>query len=323
MFENTILSYEIEDSLFPLFQSDAKISNALKNIDIYNLSRNKELQFDMFDERYFLIYDFIPDGYYTEDEEEPFVDCHTLALFAEPKHDGQYTSIVMVTIEDEDAFSPTVIKIDSEQIIKALYWCILDIVYESYEHKQQLTDMFEMFWIPHVACLDVGILSGNCSPDDALFASFYREVERQCFDDFDVVFAHFNDKTRKFVFYNQQCEYIDFMMMLFDRKIWVPNNNLWLWSCNGGYTDLENRIPAVAYEIARRYNIEVKAAPGTIFLLDESGVRNYYIVDVHNTKWEHADLNKMRKRKKNKLIKYIKRHCISRDKEWLYFDGRR
>ena len=77
---------------------------------------------------------------------------------------------------------------------------------------------------------------------------------------------------------------------------------------------------ALAYEIARRYNIEVKAAPGTIFLLDTpDGERNYYIVDTHGTKWNNVKIDKLRKRKRRKLIEYIKSHHIPRNEEWRYF----
>lgn len=318
MFENSLLHYNYDasmDSFIDFSQWEESFNNIdpslLAQSDIY-LSENIRLSQSE-----------VNNGYYTGDDDEAYVDATVLSIiYNNGNGDMPYVS---VAVPSEDAK-----ELSQETVSYCLYICLANILYRNYQNNKYVVENLPWFWESDVLTLNISSLSGNFNPNNENFQRMFNQL-METFNEpgWDVLFSHFNDETRLFTNKEYALPYIDFINYMFNEGHWQLGNNIWLWACDGGYTQYApEKVPAVAFEIANHFGVEVKAAPGTIVLSEERFVSddgdfisnmNYYVVDLHGTKWYDVNIEQMSYRKKERFRKYVLKNQIPRDQEWLYF----
>lgn len=316
MFENSMLYTEFDEELLIEFQAQNDLMEQL-----YQVGAN-EIEQEYILGNCLLRIDFPNEHYPTDDSSDILANSTRLSLLYIA--DNNEYLILSVEFEEED-----VEDIGIEHAKECLLICLKCILFENWDNVDYIMQVIPYFWNARIMSLNTIALSGNFVPSDPLFTQMYNQV----MDDFDqegwdVIFAHFNDDIRIFSGDVGTFEFRSFIDRLQRDAFWQLGNNIWLWACNAGYTT--EKYPAVAYEIAKRYSIEVKAAPGTI-ILEESDPNNeylqtqmqYYIVDLHDTRWESVDPATLEKRDNKRYRRYVYRHQLPRDVEWLYFRSER
>lgn len=210
---------------------------------------------------------------------------------------------------------------------ECLYQSLLELIQYENPSFQYASEYIPLFWdLYDISAFNFLTLSENYISNKESFDYIYNQMIPLTPDGWDLIMIHYNSNTELFSDSYGHYNLMQFMQHILQDGTWTPPDNIWLWACDAGVPNNNGYI--VAQEMSYLIGGTVKAANGRIITgrtkqyTPEKPEYEYFIVNVHNTKWDLDDYSNLSKMDYIKFKLFLLLHmCRTEEAEWNTFIG--